>query len=190
MQAENPEKEVETAKEDFLHELKFQYQTELELRTTLDSKANNMITVCGSIITVAIGIATFLVSKISSTYFLIPALISLGAGIVFAALAMRSFIKSYSLRKYRFAMGDDVFFDDKTGRYKEDQAKRFINAKKQIFAEHMTKEYLESIRQNKKMNQEKADSIKDGQKGLSRSILIVAGLVVYAVIVVTSFSSF
>jgi hypothetical protein len=185
LQAHDEEKKQETASDDFLGALRFQYEKELELRNSLDSKANNMLTVCGSIITIAIAIATFLVSRIFPSIFVIIGLIALGAGIFCAAQAMSSFIKSYSLRSYRFAMGDEVFFDKKTGEYNKEQTMQFLNTKKEVFAGHMAKEYLESIRQNKTRNQEKGDMIKNGQKSLRLSILVIAGLVIYSVIVIT-----
>jgi hypothetical protein len=177
------EKSDESAQNDFLNVVRFQYQAELELRTTLDNKANNMITLCGSIITVAIAIATFVVSKISSPLLLGIAVGVLAGGILFAALALRSFIITYSLRKYKFALGDEKFFDEK-GEYNEEMTKRFMDAGKRDFARQIAKGYLSSIRQNRINNQEKAKNMKQGHKWLGVSILIVAGLVIFSATVV------
>jgi hypothetical protein len=38
-------------------------------------------------------------------------------------------------------MGDEIFFDKKTGEYNKEQTMQFMNAKKQVFAKHMAKEY-------------------------------------------------
>jgi hypothetical protein len=181
MQAQDKERDKETAEKDFLNELKFQYEKEFELRNILDSKATNLITICSSIITISIAIATFLISKIQSTYLVIIALIILGFGIFFATKAIRSFLKSYSLKTYGFAMGHERFFDD-IGRYQKDIANQFMNSSKRSFAEHMAKEYLESIRKNMKNNKDKADNIKNGQKYLSWSVLTISILAVVVVV--------
>jgi hypothetical protein len=177
------EKSDESAQNDFLSVVRFQYQTELELRTTLDNKANNMITLCGSLITVAIAIATFIVSKISSPLLLSIAIGVLAGGILFAALALRSFITTYSLRKYKYALGDEKFFDEK-GEYNEEMTERFMDASKRAFAKQIAQGYLSSIRKNRISNQEKAKNMKQGHKSLSVSILIVAGLVIFSAAVV------
>lgn len=184
MQAQDKENSDETTEKDFLNELKFQYDRELELRNILDNKVTNLITTSSSIMTISIAIATFLISRIQSIYITIPSLVILGVGILFATRATLYFLNSYSLKTYRFAMGSESFFDD-AGKYKEDVAKRFLNARRQTFAEHIAKEYLESINRNMKTNQDKANSIKNGQRSLNWSVLTVSMLVTFVIVVVT-----
>jgi hypothetical protein len=52
------------AEADFLAELKSQFDKDIDLRKTLDNKANTMITVISGIITLLIAIGTFLISRI------------------------------------------------------------------------------------------------------------------------------
>ena len=54
-----PEKE-------FLEALRTQFERDTELKTKLDNKANNMITVSGTIATVFMGFGSFLLTKMDS----------------------------------------------------------------------------------------------------------------------------
>jgi hypothetical protein len=129
---------------DFLNELKTQFERDVDLRKNLDNKANTMITISGSISTLLLAIATFLITKIHPTQgIFFGSIIILGLGIIFSIISISFFVKSYSLRKYRYVMGSEIFF--KNGKYDEAKIDRFRNASKEMFARHLIKEYLASI---------------------------------------------
>jgi hypothetical protein len=85
------------AEDDFLAELKSQFEKEIDLRKTLDSKANTMITVASGISTLLIAIGTFLISRIvdKNAYYGISIAI-LAIGIVLAIIGIWFFIQSYA----------------------------------------------------------------------------------------------
>lgn len=183
MQAQDKGKEKETAAKDFLEALRFQYEKELELRNILDNKTSNIITMSSSIITISIAVSTFLLSKIEYQPHLIAALCMLAVVIGCATFAIYYLLKAYSLRKYRFAITSEKFFDN--GRYNKDLAKKFLTIERERFAERMAEEYLTSINQNKESNGDKAGFLKNGQKSLYWSLFILSILVGFAVVVVT-----
>jgi hypothetical protein len=183
LQTQDKEKENETAARDFLEALRFQYEKELELRNILDNKTSNIITMSSSIITIAIAVSTFLLSKIEYQPHLIAALCMLAVVLGFATFAIYYLLKAYSLRKYRFAITSESFFDK--GAYNKDLAKRFLTTEREKFAERMAEEYLTSINQNKERNGEKARFVKNGQKSLYWSLFILSILVGFAVVIVT-----
>jgi hypothetical protein len=186
MQSQDRDNVDNAARIDFLNELKFQYEKDLELKNTLDSKASNMSTISGSIVTISLLIATFLISKITSDLYVGISVGILAIGILFAALAIIDFLRSYSVRRYRYAMGHEAFFDEQG--YKKEVAKRFITANKQTFAELLAREYLESIKHNMKANENKANIIKEAQKYLAIEIALISILVGVAIIFITILS--
>ena len=183
MQSQDKDSVDNTAGKDFLNELKFQYEKDFELKNTLDSKASNMSTISGSIVTISLLIATFLISKITSDIYVGISVGILAIGILFGILTIINFLRSYSVRRYRYAMGHEAFFDEQE--YKKEVAKRFITASKQTFAEHLAREYLESIKHNMKANEDKANIIKEAQTYLTIEIAIISVLVAFAIMSIT-----
>jgi hypothetical protein len=181
MQATN-EPKSDAHENDFPDELRLQFQREIDLRVNLDSKVNNLITMSASIITALIALGTLLVIKIDPKAEIFGASISIFiVGIVFASLAILFFIKSYSIRKYRYPMGHEAFFD-KSGNYLKDTVHKFIISPKEKFSEHMVKEYILSIKNFAERNGDKAAAIRNGQVMLLLSALSVASLLTFILI--------
>jgi len=84
--------------EKFLEELKQQYLREFEVTNNLDSKANNIITISGTIATFLFGFGLFMIEKLNSQYRLITILtdilaVSISAIIISIILSLLSFPK-------------------------------------------------------------------------------------------------
>lgn len=178
MQQENERRsEVE-----FLGELKSQFERDIDLRKTLDSKTNTMITMSSSIVTILIAIGTFLISKIEPKdgfyYYLAIGIFALG--VTLATLCIILLTTSYFLRSYTYPMGHEKFFDN--GTYKKEKADKYIHASKEKFTDLMIQEYLVSIKTYAEMNSKRAETIKKGQKFLIPAIISIAVLVGYVLI--------
>ena len=167
---------------DFPDQLRSQFQREIDLRVNLDNKVNNLITMSASIMTVLIALGTLLVIKIDprAEIFGISICIFI-AGIVFASIAIWFFIKSYSIRKYRYPMGHEAFFDE-SGTYLKDIVHRFTVSSKEKFSEHIVKEYILSIKNFAERNGDKATATRNGQAMLLVSAISVASLLIFILI--------
>lgn len=169
-----------TAEKDFLAELKSQFDREIDIRKTLDTKANTMITVASGVSTLLIAIATFLIGRIvdRDIYYGISILI-FAIGIVLATIAIWRFIKSYALRSYKYPIGHEYFFvgDEYQSKRVED-----VRNKPQEFLDKIYKGYLESIKKASKLNGNKALSIEKGQNYLRYTLISVAILVTYILV--------
>ena len=121
-------------------------------------------------------IGTFLVSKIvfnpnienplvfQAIFF--TSLVILGIGIILATICIYNLTKSYSLRKYKYPMGHEKFFEDGKGKYLGDQAEKYRIYSNQEFDKHIIREYLESIKYNAETISKKGQSIKAGRNSL------------------------
>jgi len=180
---ETSSKTDDTAEDDFLAELKSQFEKEIDIRKTLDNKANTMITVASGTSTLIIAIGTFLISRIvERNLFYEISLIILAIGIMLAVAGIGFFIQSYAVRRYLYAIGTDYFFDKSTGEYKTNFVNKMRNLSKREFKDIMIKGYLESIKRSAQLNQQKADAIKIGQVLLTLTIISIASLVGYILV--------
>jgi hypothetical protein len=165
----------------FLEELKSQFDRDLEIRKNHDSKITSLITMSSSVVTVLIGIGTFLVSHIvPKDYVFGVTLWILGLGILTAIGCIILLIISYSLRKYTFPMGHEQFFNKEE--YDHEMIQRFRNASTERFTELMTEEYLASIKDASNVNSDKARYIKYGQIAFLISIGFIGLLLCYILI--------
>ncbi len=173
----------EATNEEFLHELKYTYEQDLNWKNSLDNKANTMITMSSAITTLLIAIVTFLFSRININHSFYPLiiLILLGA-IIFAIIAILFFIKAYTIKDYRFPVGHEAFFN-KNG-YDKEMVDKFLLYTKEKFNKHLVREYLESIKVNSANLANKAKNIKYGQYFYLGSISAI--VIILAIIIVTT----
>ena len=173
--------ETNTAEDDFLTELKSQFQNEIDLRKTLDSKANTMITISSGISTLLIAIGTFLVSRIvdKNIYYGVSIAI-LATGIISAVIAILFFIQSYAIRKYKYPMGAVSFFRD--GEYDKKSVENVRNLSKREFNDKMISGYLKSIKNSGEQNKKRAEKIMNGQICLIIAIATVGCLIGFILI--------
>jgi hypothetical protein len=170
--------ETKEASNEFLNELRIQFERDLDIKKTLDSKATNMITMSGTIVTILIAIGTFLLTRLESTSNVFHvSLWILAVGIVLAITCIVLQIFSYSLKKYTFPMGHESFFVD--GEFNKEMSEKFRNAPKDQFTKRMVEEYLVSIKNFSKVNAKKARLIKIGQWCFVSGIIAIAVLLGY-----------
>lgn len=167
-------KESKDTNEEFLPELRRQFEQYMTLRTSLDTKATNSITMSSAIVTLLVAIGTFLVTRVDSVQTIfIPLVFILGAGILCDILGIMYFVKSYIIKGYRYPMGSRAFFDKDTGNRKIDVINKFIGYSKERFKNQLIIEYLDCIKDNGKSNESKANSIKYGQYFFIASICFI-----------------
>jgi len=176
--------ETNEASNEFLSELKSQFDRDMEVRKNLDSKITSMITMSSSVVTVLIGIGTLLVSNIEpKTDVFGISLWILGFGILTAIACIILLIKSYAMRTYTYPMGHERFFkDDEKGEYDYEMIKKFRTASLDKFAQLMIEEYLVSIKNSSKANSNKVKYIKLGQISFLCSMGLIALLLCYVLI--------
>src|SRR5688572_23909696 len=158
--------------ESFLNELKSQFERGIDLRKSVDSKTNNMITISGSIATLNIAIGTFLISRINEHnlfYYISVGILSIG--IILSIISMWRLINSYNIQQYKYPFGHEYFFKGQT--YQKDRVQNVRNLEDFEFKDRVFKGYLESIKNTKEMNLSKTNKIRDGQRYLSWAILSV-----------------
>ena len=184
MHVEGQERTPKEINEEFLPELKHTFAEDLVLKNALDSKVINMITVAGTISALLIAIASFLVTNFNTdingqyySYGIVTVLIA----IVVAVLSIGFFVKSYTIRNYRYPVGHDIFFE-KNGKIKEEKVDKYLYYQKNKFDRLLVKEYLESIKQSAESNLNKAQYLKIGQILFLCSISVVVSLLIVTII--------
>ncbi len=170
----------EKINEDFLPELKYTFEQDLNWKNSLDSKASNMITMSSAITTLLTAVVTFLFGRITVNNSLYPWIIFILLGAIISAIvAILFFIRSYSIKDYRFAVGHEAFFEN--GEYNKTIVKEFLSYSKKRFNEHLIEEYLKCIKMNSANNAGKAANIKLGQYfylGSISAIILILGIII------------
>jgi preprotein translocase subunit SecY len=161
-----------------LEEVKQQYNNEFARKGTLETKANNTITIAGTIATLLFGFGTFLVDKLSTKYglispisiLLLAAVVSIIISIVFSVWASRT-------QKYRYAISPVYFYNDSTNSFNDDNINRFKNFQDEVFCSKMINNYLRCIGKNHQINSSNAKKLRKSQ------IFFVIGMLPIPVIV-------
>ncbi|WP_148685647.1 hypothetical protein [Candidatus Nitrosocosmicus hydrocola] len=172
-------KSDENAESEFLSELKSQLEKDSDIRRTLDTKANTMIVMSSSISTLLITVGTLLIKSISenanhfSLILYVPILI---LGIVLSSISIIMFVKSLSLRRYRFPIGHEIFLNE-NDELNQTNIDKFRTLSKKKFMGHMIKEYLLSIKNHEKLNGEKGSYISNGQ------IFVIANIINFSILI-------
>jgi hypothetical protein len=163
--------------DEFLTEVSYQFERDLDLRKNLDSKSTDLITKCSTIITIIVSIGFFLITKILSRneIFYLSVFILTG-GIILAFISISFLTRAYGLRTYRYPMGHEQFF--KNGLYDLDMSEKFRKTEKQKFIQHILREYFESIRVSSQVMSEKSAIIKNGQNFFYFALLSVCVLLI------------
>lgn len=169
------------AEDQFLGELKLQFEQDMDLRKSLDSKATNIISVASGLATLLISIGTFLISRIDQRDFFygVPIFV-LACGVVMSAIAIRYLIQSYSLKKYTYPIGHEYFFKD--GEYRKENVDQVRNMPKKDFYDRVFKGYLESIKKAASLNAKKAEGIRNGIYSILGAIISITFLVGFVLV--------
>lgn len=142
----------------FLEELKLQYNKELEAKDSLETKANSIITISGTIATFLFGFGLFMIEKLGSTYsfiHLISVLLAIGLSGIILAIILSAW--SYRTDTYRYAMIHKVFYKSEV--LDEENVRRYENAPSDVFFDTMVRAYLRCNKQNSQNNASKAARI-------------------------------
>lgn len=148
--------------DEFLTEVRHQFERDLDLRKNLDSKSTDLITKCSTIITVLVSMGTFLITKIDpKNDIFYTSVFILSGGILLALISISFLIRAYALRTYRYPLGHEVFF--KNGLYDLEMSETFRKTERQKFMKHIIKEYFESIKINSEVMSAKSKIMRKGQ---------------------------
>jgi len=161
--------------DEFLNELRDQFERLIGIKERLDNKANNIITMSGTIITLLMGIGIFVLKSIdpkTSIFCVLLLLFIVGISLMIVTIILS--INSYKLRNQKYPLGSKEFF--KNGIYQKIIADKFSNASKPLFEEKMIKGYLSSIRDAEKKISEKGRSVKWAQ------VFFLAGMLTLPII--------
>jgi len=143
----------------FLEELKYHYQKILDIKNTLDVKANNLLTVSGTVGTLLFAFGAFFLEKLSIHYsYLIHVTSLLIGGISFIVISIVLSSWAFHIRKYKYAMDHRGFFDgDKLNNSAVDEYKHSNQAD---FYDAMIDTYLGCIKQNSETNDNKVTKLR------------------------------
>lgn len=171
-----------TAEDLFLTELKIQFDREIDLKKNLDAKSIQMVTIASSLVTISLAIATFLISKIADKdLFYYASIFIFGIAICLAIKAIWKSIKSYGLRDYDYPIGHSKFFEK--GIYDLSMVDGVRHLTESQFKDRMFEGYIISLQTFDKRNGEKSVEIKDAQTSITYTLVTIAFLVFFALVV-------
>lgn len=163
---------------EFLNELRLQFEKDLDLKKTLDEKASRMITIAGTIVGFLFAFGTFILTRIGTEYayvWLIKELLI--GGIAVGILAILFATLASQLKKYRYVMGHEIFYN-KDGSRNKDKITEYADMDVSNFQDKMIKEYLQSINENSKTNHWKATTVILSQWSFIGSIVTTLVLII------------
>ena len=170
-----------------LEELRSQFDRELNIHSTTDTKTNNMITMVSAIASFIIALGTFLLTTIinKNFYLFVPVAILLTA-IGLAIIGIFYFIKSYSIRVHYYPIGHEKFIQIDMKNRKIDpinsEIDKLINEKPEDFQRTMIIQYFAAIGVSAFNNTIKAKYMKYGQICFIGSIITIAMLLIVIII--------
>ena len=164
------------AEKSFLSELRMQFERQIDLRKNLDTKANSMITLATTIITINLAIAGFLVSRITDNFIVYYTSIGIFSLVVYFAInAIWKLVKVYEIKQYDYPIGYDYFFNG--NEFDESMIQGVKNISESQYNDRMFKGYLNGIRSHEILNIEKVDGINEGQLWITRSLVTIGILI-------------
>lgn len=112
----------------FLQQLKDQYKMIFDIKTSLENKANNIISISGTVAALLFGFGIFLIDKLGPTYQLTSyvsfiLIVSIGGSV----LAILLSIWSFKIQPYSYVFQPKIFFN--TDGTHTDQVAAYKNAK-------------------------------------------------------------
>ena len=151
-----------------LNEIEKVYERELERKKTLESKATNVITVSGIMVTLLFGFSAFLFQAGFDSLLLFH--ISIFASVLSAIIALWLSLYSLKITGYSYVFGEDpkcnVHLDDIIEQYKTFPKDKTIA--------RITDSYVVAITENSRFNDDNAKRVRKSQRWLFVSLLIIA----------------
>lgn len=166
----------------FLTELKDQFNRNIELKERLDTKANNMIGMSGTIATLFMGFGVFLISDIVFTKnVILPifASVILIAEVLLTVCTIKHALDSYKLREYVHPIIFEPFYNG--NEIRDDVLNQFQSATDSQIKEHFAKEYLKGIKSYQEQNEQQTHGINISQKMF---VLAVVMIPIFSIIII------
>jgi len=161
---------------DFLEELRLQFERYIQLKDRLDTKANNMITMSGTIATLFMGFGIFLLENIDFTENLILVIIAslaLMAEVILTGLTIKYSLDSYKLRSYFHPIGYGAFYQNQDTEINRAVIDQFKNATRDEIDDHFIEEYLKGIKSYQEQNDKQTKGINCAQKTFIWAIVMI-----------------
>jgi hypothetical protein len=173
------EKTSESSKDLFVEELRNSYQKGWEVKATLETKANNIITISGTVATLLFGFGSLFLESLNPDYQLLSVFIGLlMIGIIASVIAIICGGLSFRIRTYDVPVGPDYFSG------KPEKIDEFKKATSDTFNNTMISAYLKCMNQNNDENERKVKYISPAQWLFFISMIVVPillGVVLHAV---------
>jgi len=172
----------------FLPELRNQFERYVQLKERLDTKANNMIAMAGTIAVLFMGFGAFLLSdvEITSNYgFPIIAAGALVVEVILTMITIKCALDSYKLREYTHPITFQAFYDGEQPI--PDVVNQFKDASDQEIEEHFINSYLTCIRSYQIQNVEQTSGINTAQRTFVGAVVMIPIFAVF--ILLTKFLS-
>lgn len=151
--------------ENIKKELELQLERMIQLKNRLDSKANNMISMIGTIATLFMGFGIFLLSDVMITVqnivFFTASATVLVIEVLFTVLTIRYALNSYRLREYYHPFSYKNF--QTNGDFDFSKVERLNNMTNPTFIENMIYNYSESIKSYEEQTKLQFKGINDAQ---------------------------
>lgn len=169
--------------DEFLKELRLQFDRLIDVKERLDNKANNMMTMSGTVATILMGIGVFIVKSVNCVSSLLVVMLSIFAiGISFLIASIILNIIAHRLRTQDYPMGSKKFFDKRV--IQPNTVTEYSTAHKIDFQEMIVNEYLDCILDAEEKINHKGYLMKLGQ------ISFLIGLSVVPIILFITISVF
>jgi hypothetical protein len=167
---------TKSTRELFVEELRKSYDKGWEVKNTLETKANNIITISGTVASLLFGFGTLFLKNLDPHYQLLPEFVGLlVGGIIISIVAILFSSLSFRLRKYEVPIGPDFFANN------QNLIDDFKTAKTDTFNNTMITAYLRCMEQNNKQNDGKVRVISIAQWSFFVSMIVIPILLTIAV---------
>jgi hypothetical protein len=147
------------SKEEFLNELKAQYEKEFELKNSLENKANYLLVASGVVAGLLFSFGANLSEEFSISTYFVFIIVSLVVGTSLFVIAILCSAYALRIRPYRYATLHKIFYNS-DGTFNEDNKADYKEMEKEEFLKNRIDEYLRSNKQNYEENEYKASRIK------------------------------
>lgn len=150
-----------------------------EVKATLEVKANNIVTIAGTVATLLFGFGSLFLESLNPAYPFLPAFTGfLLTGIIVSVVAIIFGGLSFRIRTYEVPIGLDFFAE------KKELLDEYKRATSDTFYNTMITAYLRCMKQNNEENERKVKQISIAQWLFFASMIIVPillGIVLHAV---------
>lgn len=179
---------------EFLNEIKLQFNNEIDLKKNADTKSQNIITISGVVTSIIFGSGVLLITRMKPEYdFFLHTLVLVALVLVLNLLAILLAVISARIQAYKYVMAHEDFFTTKgytdevikNGKnFDQEEIKKYKTMDITQFNNELIDYYLEANKHNTEQNFRKIKNIQFSYyiflAGISLVILILIS-VIYAV---------